>query len=110
MADQDLWLWPKVKPEDGHKYYAYALLYVDDILLIHHDVTQCLKDIERFFKMKSRSIGDPDFYLGAKLRPIRLSDGTMAWAMSSSKYIQAAVNNVKDYLAKTYPGYNSVLV
>ena len=31
MADQDLWLRPETKPEDGHKYYAYALLYVDDI-------------------------------------------------------------------------------
>ena len=25
--------------------------------------------------------------------------------MSSSKYIQAAVNNIKDYLAKNYPGH-----
>ena len=105
MADQDLWLQPKAKPDDGHKYYAYALLYVNDILAIHHDAMQCLKDIDRFFKMKPGSIGDPDFYLGAKLHPIQLSDGVMAWAMSSSKYIQAAVNNVKDYLAKTYPGH-----
>ena len=42
MADQDLWLQPETKPEDGHKYYAYALLYVDDILVIHHDVMQWL--------------------------------------------------------------------
>jgi hypothetical protein len=104
MADQDLWLRPEVKPEDGHKYYAYALLYVDDILVIHHDAVQCLKDIDQFFKMKPGSIGDPDFYLGAKLRPMQLSDGVTAWAMSSSKYIQAAVQNVKDYIAKTYPG------
>ena len=54
--------------------------------------------------MKPGSIGDPDFYLGAKLRPIELPDGVTAWAMSLSKYIQAAVNNVKDYLAKNYPG------
>ena len=66
---------------------------------------QCLKDIDWFFKMKPGSIGDPDFYLGAKLRPLQLSDGVMAWAMSSSKYIQAVIDNIKDYLAKTYPGH-----
>ena len=55
--------------------------------------------------MKPGSIGDPDFYLGAKLLPIQLSDGVTAWAMSLSNYIQAAVNNVKDYCAKTYPGH-----
>ena len=54
--------------------------------------------------MKPGSIGDPNFYLGAELRPIELPDGVTAWAMSSSKYIQAAVNNIKDYLAKNYPG------
>ena len=105
MADQDLWLRPETKPKDGHKYDAYALLYVDNILVIHHDAMQCLKDIDQFFKMKPGSIGDPDFYLGAKLSPIELLDGVTAWAMSSSKYIQAAVNNVKDYLAKNYPGH-----
>jgi hypothetical protein len=66
-ADQDLWMRPEVKPEDGHKYYAYALLYVDDILLIHHDAESCLRDIDNYFKMKPGSIGDPDYYLGAKL-------------------------------------------
>ena len=53
--------------------------------------------------MKPGSIGDPDFYLGAKLRLMQLSDGVTAWAMSSSKYIQAAVQNVKDYITKTCP-------
>ena len=104
MADQELWLQPEVKPEDGHKYYTYALLYVDNILIIHHDAVQCLKDINQFFKMKPGSVGNPDFYLGAKLHPMQLSDGFMAWAMSLSKYIQAAVQNVKDFLAKNYPG------
>ena len=66
---------------------------------------QCLKDIDQFFKIKTRSIGETNFYLGAKLHPIPLSDGATAWAMSSSKYIQVAVNHVKDYLTKTYPDH-----
>ena len=104
MADQDLWVWPEVKPEDSHKYYAYTLLYVDDILLIHHDAESCLKDIDNYFKMKADSIGDPDYYLGAELRPMKLQDGVTAWAMNSSKYVQAAVRNVKDFIKRTYPG------
>jgi hypothetical protein len=104
LADQDLWMKAEIRPEDGHKYYAYALLYVDDILVVHHDATSCLKSIDKYFKMKPGSIGDPDFYLGAKLRQTQLPNGVFAWGMSSSKYIQAAVNNVKDYVAKTRPG------
>ena len=52
------------------KYYAYALLYVDDILVIHHNAEQCLKKLDTFFKMKPDSIDNPDFYLGAKIRPL----------------------------------------
>ena len=40
----------------------------------------------------------------SQLHPFQLSGGVMAWAMSLSKHIQVAMNNVKDYLAKSYPG------
>jgi hypothetical protein len=54
--------------------------------------------------MKPGSMGDPDFYLGAKVQQTKLPNGVYAWGMSSSKYIQAGVWNVKDYNAKTHPG------
>jgi hypothetical protein len=66
--------------------------------MIHHDATAALTEIDHYFKMKPGSIGDPDFYLGAKLRPVTLPNGVVAWGMSSSKYIQGAVHNVKKYL------------
>jgi hypothetical protein len=50
IADQDLWMKAKVRPTDGHKYYAYALLYVDDILIIHHNSLLCLHKIDKYFK------------------------------------------------------------
>ena len=93
-----------MKPEDSHKYYAYTLLYVDEILLIHYDAESCLKDIDNYFKMKADSIGDPNYYLGAELRPMKSQDGVTAWAMNSSKYVQAVVRNVKDFIKRTYPG------
>ena len=102
-ADHDLWYKPEVRPEDNYKYYAYCLLYVDDILVVHHNGTKALKEIDRFFKTKPGSMRDPEFYLGAKLRPITLPNGVVAWGMSSSKYIQAAVANVKEFHAIQYP-------
>ena len=46
---------------------------------------------------------DPEFYLGAKLRLTTLPNGVQSWSMSLSKYIQAAVANVKDYHLLHFP-------
>jgi hypothetical protein len=69
-ADHDVWLKPEVRKDDGHQYYAYCLLYVDNIFMVHHDGVKALREIDHFFKTKPNSIGDPEFYLGAKLRPM----------------------------------------
>jgi hypothetical protein len=37
--------------------------------------------------------------LGAKLKKTVLPNGVVAWGMSSSKYVQSSVHNVKEYLA-----------
>jgi hypothetical protein len=50
--------------------------------------------------MKPGSIMEPTFYLGAKLNKIVMPNGVVAWGMSSSKYVQAAVQNVQEYLKK----------
>jgi hypothetical protein len=65
-----------------------------------------LREIDHFFKTKLNSIGDPEFYLGAKLRLMTLPNGVMAWGMSSSKYVQASVTIVKTYHAKENPTRN----
>ena len=97
LADQDVWMKAETKP-DGTEYYAYMLLFVDDCLCIHHDAVSVLQKLDHFFKMKPGSIGDPNYYLGAKLRKMTMPNGVHCWSFSSSKYIQAAVENVKDYL------------
>jgi hypothetical protein len=37
LADRDLWMKEETRPDDGMKYWAYILIYVDDILCVHHD-------------------------------------------------------------------------
>jgi hypothetical protein len=99
-ADPDLWLKPEIRPGDGFRYYCYVLIYSDDFLAIHHDAVAILKKVDKYFKMKAGSIGDPDFYLGAKLKKLRLPNTVEAWGLSPSKYVQEAVSNVEQYLAK----------
>ena len=103
-ADPDLWYKSMVRPEDNFKYYAYMLLYVNDCLAIHHDAETALTELDNCFAMKKGSMGDPDIYLGAKLRSVELNNGVEAWSMSPAKYVKEAVENVKEYLDKHIHG------
>jgi hypothetical protein len=71
----------------------------DDILCVHHDPGSPLAKLDEYFKMDKGSIQVPSFYLGAKLKKTVLPNGVVAWSMSSSKYVQSSVQNVKEYLA-----------
>jgi hypothetical protein len=86
-------------PDDSILYWAYILIYVDDILCVHNDPGSPLAKLDEYFKMKEGSIEVPNFYLGAKLKKNVLPNGLVAWGVSSSKYVQSAVQNVKESLA-----------
>jgi hypothetical protein len=97
-ADRDLWMKAQTRPDDGVSYWAYILIYVDDILCVHHEPGSPLAKLDQYFKMKEGSIQVPTFYLGSKLKKTVLPNGVVAWGMSSSKYVQSAVHNVRGYL------------
>jgi hypothetical protein len=78
---------PMTRPEDGFQYYAYVLICVDDILAVSHDALGDLNKIDLYFKMKKGSIGDPDIYLGSRLKQALLPNGIETWMMSPTKYI-----------------------
>ena len=103
LADPDFWYEPMVCPEDNFN-YSFVLLYVDDCLCICHNAKQELYKIDKFLKMKDGLIGNPEIYLGAKVKQMELPNGVKAWALSSSKYIQEAVQNCKKYLAHSMNG------
>jgi hypothetical protein len=93
-----LWMKAETHPDDGVLYWAYILIYVDDILCVHHDPGSPLAKLDEYFKMKEGSIQVSTFYLGAKLKKTVLPNGVVTWGMSSSKYVQSDFQNVKKYL------------
>ena len=97
LADPDLWF-KEDKYPDGESYYRYMLLYCDDCLCIGLNAEAELEKLDHYFKMKPGSIGDPDVYLGTKLKPVVLPNGVVAWGLSSSKYVQEAISNIDKYL------------
>jgi hypothetical protein len=103
-ADPDLWLKAVTRPEDNVRYYAYILCYVDDILCIHHDPMSVMNEINRFLPLKPSSVGNPDIYLGAKLKQTQLPNGVMAWGLSPSKYVVQAVENCQLHLTEKLNG------
>jgi hypothetical protein len=98
-ADRYLWMKAETRPDDGVLYWAYILIYVDEILCVHHDPRTPLSKLDEYFKMKEGSIQVPIFYLGAKLKKTVLTNDVVAWGMSSRKCVQSAVQNVQEYLA-----------
>jgi hypothetical protein len=103
-ADPDLWLKEETRPNDNLRYYSYILCYVDDILVINHDSISVLNRINEYLPLKPTSVGDPDIYLGAKLRYVRLPNGVYAWALRPSKYVSQAVANCTEHLKMNFDG------
>ena len=101
-ADPDIWMKARTRPEDSFKYYSYVLVYVDDILMISHEAMSDLAKIDYYSKMKDGSMGDPDIYLGSKLRKVVLPNQVEAWMMSPTKYVIEAIKNVERYLENEY--------
>jgi hypothetical protein len=72
---------------------------VDDLLCIHHNALSVLTQINDYLPRKPTSVGNPDIYLGAKLKETQLPNGIYTWEMSPSKYVNQAVKNCQTYLS-----------
>ncbi len=96
------------QPEDIVHYYAYILCYIDDILCIHHDLMSVMDEINKYLPLKPSSVGNPDIYLGAKLKETRLPNGVMAWGFSPPKYLVQAVKNCQLHLTEKLAGRYSI--
>jgi hypothetical protein len=98
-ADHDVWM-RKARRSDGSEYYEYLLLYTDDCLCISEHAEAALREIDKYFSLKEKSIGPPKIYLGGKVSKVTLPSGIWAYSFSSSQYVQEAVKNVEEYLGQ----------
>ena len=63
-GDSDVYIEPQSKP-DGTRYYEMLLVYVDDILVLSHDMKPIIDGIAAQFRLKEDSLRAPGQYLGA---------------------------------------------
>ena len=98
-ADNDVWMRPAVKA-DGTKVWEYVLVYSDDLLAVGINPRVTLEQIDQHYKLKNADISSPERYLGSDIGKYTLKDGTVAWAMSSSTYVDNAVKTVETWLQK----------
>jgi hypothetical protein len=100
-ADPDVWFRLSTR-STGEEYYEYVLLYVDNVLVISENAEAVMRiEIGKYWKIKEELIGPLTKYLGGKLCEVELETGVKAWAFGSQQYVQTAVTNVCDHLAKT---------
>ena len=99
QADPDIWYKAETRPDDT-TYYSYLLVYVDDIMAIGENPRDVLLQLNKYYQLKNNEITPPDLYLGAKIKPTTLPNGTTAWGQSSSKYVHSAIDNVKEWSQK----------
>ena len=81
------------------------LLYVDDTLCLSEHPMEAMLELNKYFPLKKDKkgkplIGPPTIYLGGKLSQVELPNGVVAWAISSSQYVQEAVRNVEEHLKR----------
>ena len=66
-----------------------------------------LNKLEKYFKLKPGSTGDPDMYLGAKLWQMKLRNGVVAWGIIPSKYVHETAKDCAKHIKDNFPGkYN----
>ena len=100
-AEPDVWMRQATNDATGEAYYEYLLTYVDDVLAISEKPRRIIDGINKYFKLKPESVGEPDTYLGGKVGKVTIEGSRVtAWSFSSSQYIQEAVKNVEAYLEK----------
>ena len=73
-GDSDVYIKPQSKP-DGTRYYKMLLVYVDDILVLSHDMKPIIDGIAAQFRLKEDTLRAPGQYLGATVKIYMDQDG-----------------------------------
>ena len=101
-ADPDVYRRTEHHP-NGKAYYSYLVVYVDDILCIHHQPKVVMDKIGNLFRLKD-GVSSPTMYLGTDIRPweYQRDDGTTGscWALGSNSYIKEALKVIDSLCSK----------
>ena len=57
-------------------------------MVVHHYAESVIIRVDNNFKLKPSSIGDPNIYLGAKLKTMRIENELWAWAKTPAIYVK----------------------
>jgi Reverse transcriptase (RNA-dependent DNA polymerase) len=96
-GDPDVWFRPAVT-KDGYDVYEYVLMYVDDLFCVSPNPEHTMNELRQHFTFKKNEVKVPTMFLGASLLQKNLLTGGTCWAMSSEKYVNSAVDNVRNTL------------
>lgn len=107
-ADPDVYRKPMVKA-NGMTYYAYLVIYVDDVLCIEENPKVTMDKIEGLFRLKD-GVESPTMYLGTDTKKWKANeDGTEipCWAIGSESYLNEAVKTAETNFRKHKLDYSS---
>ena len=85
---------------DGNDYYEILLVYVDNVLAYSHDSEAVMVGIAAKFDIKNDRIAEPKLYFGGKVEKFQLPNGKYAWSITSTSYVQGAIDNVQRLIVK----------
>ena len=93
-ADPDVYRKPEVDA-NGKEYYSYLIIYVDDVLCVHHHPKMIMDQIGQTFRLKNGFDEQPKTYLGTDVRnwTYERDNGTegKCWALGSQGYVKEAL-------------------
>ena len=97
-ADPDVWLRPKMKTNGVDDYYSMVLVYVDDVLHFDEKPELLMAELSQIYRLKDEA-EVPDRYLGANIDKVQLSNGDIAWSMSSHDYVNNSIKTLEELLS-----------
>ena len=88
---------------NGTEYYAYLVIYVDDILSIEEHPKTTMDQIESLFRLKD-GVESPSMYLGTDTRKWTVSDENghekSCWGIGSESYLTEAILTAETNFSK----------
>ena len=105
LTNPDLWYKPMITLK-GIDYYAYILVFVDDILIIDKNPERFMDFLKDAYTLKLSSIR---VYLEIDISKVYYHDNSYAWSMMPQLYVNGTIQNIKKQLSQDNLRFNKKL-